>query len=267
MKTYFFDVIQRIKRFSMTFDVESLLCNRTWNMFSDTDETEVYVFQDDGSVFITKHGVGEQAKWNWLSENNSLIINRDGHVLLLHPEYIDKSILALSLDGTNNLAFLIDQSNKSALAAKSQDQLEQYFIEKEQRLIKAEKDNIKIEEQDNRAEIENEEQIGIDAQKLSDKKLRGYPFFCLVGALLLYFCIPAVIAVLTYNPPGSESYDFYKERSNFISTTIFQTVVIVLILVLQNPEQKMWHRMKIRNWIRNHPNDPRNKHLKLEIEE
>lgn len=267
MRTYFFDVIQRIKRFSMKFDVASILCNRTWNMFSDADETEVFVFQDDGSVFITNHGVGEQAKWNWLPESNSLIINRDGHVLLLHPEYIDKMILALSLDGTNKLTFLIDQSNKSALAAKSQDQLEQYFIEKEQRLIQAEKENIIIEEQDNRAEIENEEQIRIDAQKLSDKKLRGYPFFCVISLLLLYFCVPAVISILTSNPPESGQYDYYKERSNFLSISIFQIVVMLVIVFLSNPEIKMWHRMKIRNWIRNHPNDPRNKHLKQELEE
>ena len=152
MKTYFLDVIKRIKRFSEEFNVQTTLCDKTWTVFNDTGEKEVYIFQPDGTVFITSNGIGIKGKWHWLSANRSLIINKDDNVMMFHPEFIDNTILALTLDGTSKMAFLIEQGNKNAFAAKTLAQLEDYFIIKEKKLIEDEKQ--RREEEERRKEEE-----------------------------------------------------------------------------------------------------------------
>ena len=142
MKTYFLDAIKRIKRFSEKFNVSTTLCDKTWVVFNDTGEREVYIFLPDESVFITSDGIGIKGKWHWVSANESLIINKDDNVLMFHPAFIDNTILALTLDGTNKMAFLIEQGNQNAFAAKNLSQLEKYFERKEQELIQAENDRI-----------------------------------------------------------------------------------------------------------------------------
>lgn len=139
MKTYVLEAIKRIKRFSEKFDVSSTLCDKTWVVFNDTGEREIYIFQPNGSVIITKNGVGIKGKWEWISTNKSLVINSNDKVIMLHPEYIDKTVLALTLDGTYKMVFLIEQGNKSSFAPKTLTELEQYFIDKEERLIAEEK--------------------------------------------------------------------------------------------------------------------------------
>ena len=152
MKTYFLDVIKRIKRFSEEFNVQTTLCDKTWTVFNDTGEREVYIFQPNGTVFITSNGIGIKGKWHWLSANRSLIINKDDNVMMFHPEFIDNTILALTLDGTSKMAFLIEQGNKNAFAAKTLAQLEDYFIIKEKKLIEDEKQ--RREEEERRKEEE-----------------------------------------------------------------------------------------------------------------
>lgn len=161
MKTYFLDAIKRIKRFSEKFNVSTTLCDKTWVVFNDTGEREVYIFLPDESVFITSDGIGIKGKWHWVSANESLIINKDDNVLMFHPAFIDNTILALTLDGTNKMAFLIEQGNQNAFAAKNLSQLEKYFERKEQELIQAENDRIERErlqaiEDDRRHKAEEE---------------------------------------------------------------------------------------------------------------
>lgn len=135
MKTYILDSINRFKRFSENLDVATTLSNKTWVVFNDSGERELYIFQPDGSVIITKNGIGIVGQWQWISANQSLIIQRDGSVIMLHPEYIDNIILALNLDGTRETAFLIEDSNRESFAPKTLSQLEGYFRNKEQKLI------------------------------------------------------------------------------------------------------------------------------------
>lgn len=153
MKTYVIEAIKRIKRFSEEFNVKTTLCDKTWTVFNDSGENEVYIFQPDGTAYVTNNGIGIKGQWEWVSANNSLIINKDGNVIMLHPEFIDNTVLALTLDGTNKMAFLIEQGNKKAFEAKTLAQLEQYFVEKEKQLIDEEKERI---ERDRLQEIEDE---------------------------------------------------------------------------------------------------------------
>ncbi len=257
MKTYILDVIHRIRRFSEELDVATNLCNRTWTVFNDTGEREVYIFQNNGSVIITSDGIGIQGKWTWMPEDNTLIINKDGNVIMLHPEYIDKTILALTLDGTNKISFLIDQKNNVTFAPKTLDQLEQYFIDKEQRLIEAENLGIIVPDQ----ESPEDENIKKEAKELSDSKLKGEPLFLLSSLCVLLYSMPIF---------GTKTIHYLDSLllSHWTFIIIFLVFLFALIRLgnyLESIDEKMWHKMKIRNWVKNHPNDPRNRYLLQEL--
>ena len=140
MKAYILDSINRFKRFSESLDVATTLSNKTWTVFNDSGERELYIFQTDGTVIITKDGVGIKGQWQWLPANQSLIISQDESVIMLHPQYIDNNILALQLDGKNETVFLIDEVNHLTFAPRTLTQLQLYFEKKAQQVIVSEND-------------------------------------------------------------------------------------------------------------------------------
>lgn len=57
MKTYLLDSINRLKRFSQNLDVQATLCGRSWLVFNDSGDKEVYIFEPDNSLVISIKGV------------------------------------------------------------------------------------------------------------------------------------------------------------------------------------------------------------------
>ena len=178
MKTYILDSINRFKRFSEKLDVATTLSNKTWVVFNDSGERELYIFQTDGTVIITKDGVGIKGKWQWLPENKSLIISQDNSVVMLHPQYIDQNILALQLDGKSDIAFLIEDANRIAFAPKTLAQLEQYFEKKVLQAIEAQKvtEHKNIQKVDNEKEnfpmTQEEKERAEFRRKIEDEKIQ-----------------------------------------------------------------------------------------------
>lgn len=279
MKTYFLDVIKRIKRFSEEFNVQTTLCDKTWTVFNDTGEREVYIFQPDGTVFITSNGIGIKGKWHWLSANRSLIINKDDNVMMFHPEFIDNTILALTLDGTSKMAFLIEQGNKNAFAAKTLAQLEDYFIIKEKKLIEDEKQRReeeerrkeeekrrneeekrrKEEEQHEKWLKENEKRLEKEAEKVYNNLMPKWIAFILNYDLIVFIGFvfflggPFILKLLGYE---------FDDDYFFIAFIIFYFVYLVILfcVMLVSESNKNVRRQiekKFLEWQKNNPNDDR----------
>ena len=51
MKTYLLETLNRYKRFSESLDAKAVLSNKAWVVFNDEGEKQVYIFQEDGTVF------------------------------------------------------------------------------------------------------------------------------------------------------------------------------------------------------------------------
>ena len=264
MKTYILDAYKRIKRFSEKFDVSTTLCDRTWVVFNDTGERELYIFQPDGTAFITKNGVGIKGKWHWVSANQSLIINKDDNVIMLHPEYIDKTILALNLDGTNKMAFLIEEKHLKTFSAKTLNELEQYFVNKEKLLIaeqnrKIEEENRKRIEEEKRRKAEEEERLRKqrimfsgthknDAKKLR-KELETESCGCITLALTVG-CLPILLYLQDqyYPNSGSTLYGIWF---------LFYVVFYIISHFIDDKRTKK----RINKWKEEHPYDYRNDYL------
>lgn len=138
MKTFFFDTFNRYKRFSEKLDAKTILCNKSWWIFNDGGEKEIYIFQEDGSLIISFSGKVTHATWQYIPANKSLVISTSKESYMLHPAFVDENIFALQQDGTNKFAFMIDESQKSNFAPKSLGELTFYFEEKETKRIQEE---------------------------------------------------------------------------------------------------------------------------------
>lgn len=275
MKTYVLEVIKRIKRFSEKFDVSSTLCDKTWVVFNDTGERELYIFQPNGSVIITKNGVGIKGKWEWISTNKSLVINSNDKVIMLHPEYIDKTILALNLDGTQKMAFLIEQGNKEAFAAKTLAQLEQYFENKEKLLIAeqnrkiAEEERKRIEEERRRTAEEERRRIE-EAKKIeqnlklrakerekrykNEAKILEKELNSITCTLLTTLLVPLFSFLLA---------KFLQGKTNLTAAgcwLFFIIIFFILISIAIVIDHKRSNK-RLNKWKDEHPNDPRKKYL------
>ncbi len=110
MKTFLLNIPNEIRNWSNTLDAKSVLCNQSWNVFNDECVKEVYVFQKDGTLIASHNGKVTKAKWEYIPQNTSLIIENPGaDTFMLRPAYYDKKVLALQVDGTDNYALMVDE--------------------------------------------------------------------------------------------------------------------------------------------------------------
>ena len=111
MKTYFSDIIPRIKRFSQELDNLTLLTNQHWVVIDELENSKfVYIFRNNSELLISQNGKVEKGKWEYLG-NNSLLIERKEECFLFRHGFFDSNILALKVDGRDEYAFLVNENN------------------------------------------------------------------------------------------------------------------------------------------------------------
>lgn len=181
MKTYLLDTINRIKQYSATLDAQTNLSGKSWVVFNDSGDKEVLIFNADGTVLITVNGVGIKRTWQWIAANKSLIISQpDDSIVMLHPEYLDNSVMALNRDGTNEYAFLIDENNSSNFAPKTLSELKAYFDDIERKPI----------EDKRRAEAEKAENAEKKRHQAMLQKVRDKFEISELGCILGFVLVP-----------------------------------------------------------------------------
>lgn len=154
MKAFLFDSLNRFRQYSQELDtmaeIRKCLCGKAWQVFNNSGDKEVYIFQEDGSLIISINGNITRGSWQYLSVYNSIAISASNQEYMVHPAFLDNILFALQVDGTENYAFLIDQQNALNFAPKSLDDLHQYFRQKEQKRIEEEN---RIKEEQRLAEL------------------------------------------------------------------------------------------------------------------
>lgn len=260
MKTYIFDSINRYKRYSENLDVKATLCNKSWWLFNDEGTKSLYIFQENGDLYITTNGVGIKGTWQYISANKSVIINSENKILMFKPAFIDNNILTLTLDGTNNCAFLIEEQNKAHFAPRSLSDLSSYFEGKEKREIEEQKrlereraarERERRLREEKEREYENskeykEKQIKKEAQDLRaqiidsvDADNAGIQIFYLLLLIVPFLFIPTKYVWIC--PVG------------LILWFIFAFFLASYLSSLQDK--------RIERWKKEHPHDPRSKYL------
>lgn len=186
MKTYLFDSFNRYKRFSEELDAKTILCNKSWWVFNDSGEKELYIFNEDGSLIISVSGRVTNATWKYITANKSIIITGNNQSYMVHPAFYDYTIFALKVDGTNVYAFLIDENNLPSTNLKSLSDLVIYFAEKERQAVLAE-------ERKQQAAIEAQRQREIKALQEKQQRIKeaeeGYDAILTIIFFFLKCCV------------------------------------------------------------------------------
>lgn len=126
MKAFLFDLVNKLQRTSNALDAKAILCNKTWRVFSDTGEKEVYIFMEDGKLVMSVNGVAVVGSWMYIPANQSLVISGNNQNFLVHP-IICNNVLALALDGSNQCCFLLDSTKEELDRINSLSNIESYI--------------------------------------------------------------------------------------------------------------------------------------------
>ncbi|HBQ61693.1 MAG TPA: hypothetical protein DD671_19305, partial [Balneolaceae bacterium] len=109
MKTYFTDIIPKLKSYSKKIDDLTLLKNQNWILLNENlEEKNVFIFRDNNELLISKNGRVEKAKWEYLGNDSLLIDRNDGSFLFKHG-FFDQSVFALKVDGDSEYAIFISE--------------------------------------------------------------------------------------------------------------------------------------------------------------
>ena len=127
MKTFKLNIPKELRNWSNALDAKTVLCSRSWVAFNDEGVKEVYIFQEDGTLIVSKNGKVAKTRWEYIVQNTSLIIeNIDSDTYMLKPTYYDNKMLALQVDGTSEYAIMINENCTEELMLDSFDKVTQY---------------------------------------------------------------------------------------------------------------------------------------------
>ena len=194
MKTYLLDILSRYYRCSEILDVKTVLCNKSWWIFNDSGDKELYIFQENGSLIASVNGNVINATWQYIAANKSLVISFKEQSYMLHPSFIDNIIFALQQDGTERFLFMINEEQKQLFYLKSLNELNSYFEEAERKRIEAK-------QQEKRILLEQQE---IEQQKAKQHKIEQEQQNEIDNALsksTLYQTLGCIMWILTYLTP------------------------------------------------------------------
>lgn len=226
MKTFLLNIPNEIRNWNNTLDAKSVLCNQSWNVFNDEGVKEVYIFQKDGTLIASHNGKVTKAKWEYIPQNTSLIIeNSDADTFMLRPAYYDKKVLALQVDGTNNYALMVDEKFLGQLMLDSVEIVRWYIMDQSKYREKiAEKENSEIDKQKKREQewnkfidekIEEYLKTPESFEEIENEKKRNKAVFVIVSILVLVL-------------------SFFPIFINRMAGILIWAILIVLLLILKS---------------------------------
>ena len=211
MKTYLFDTINRYKRYSEELDAKTILCNKSWKVFNDSGEKELYIFNVDGTLIISVSGKVTNASWQYISANKSIVISGNNQSYMVRPIFYDRTLFVLRIDGTSKCAFLIDENSSSSINLKSLSDLKKYFEKKENKTVvdeyktrlieKRKQEEVTALKQQNQCEKRNymnQESVTIKVEKRSMFTLTQLWIILFIGFALAIFSI-VLLAIFAIN--------------------------------------------------------------------
>ena len=139
MKTFLLNIPQRLKLTSQGLDVQAALCDKAWTVFNDEGVKQLFIFQPDGSLFITTNGIVSNSTWKYIPANSSIIITSEKKSIMFHPAFLDDIVFALQQDGDSSCLLMIDENNVESFSPETLSDLKAYFKEKERLAIEQER--------------------------------------------------------------------------------------------------------------------------------
>lgn len=130
MRTYILGILNKYKKYSEVWDIKRILCDKSWVVFSDSCDREVYIFHENGSLIQSRNGIVYNGSWQFVAANKSIIILSQEQAYMFHPYIFDNVFFVLKQDGTERYAFLMDEAKLKDLRPCTLMDISSYFEEK-----------------------------------------------------------------------------------------------------------------------------------------
>ena len=86
MKTYLSASIGKLRQLIELTDAKQVFCDKPWRIFSQSEENNLYIFQKDNTLLITKNGKVSRGTWQFITANKSIILTTDNESYMLNPK-------------------------------------------------------------------------------------------------------------------------------------------------------------------------------------
>ena len=233
MKTYLLEILNRYRKFSDSLDVEAILCSKSWIVFNDSGNKEIYLFQHDGSLIISVNGEVTNATWKYIPVNQSILISTKNASYMLRPAFVDDIIFALQLDGTNQFSFMIDELKRDAFAPKSLSDIEQYLIKRKQLELEKEKELLAQRAHDSFVTRERQEQQKKQEveEALIEEALRKSKLYQTVLSIAwIQMFLTPIVLIVWYLFSDEFSYSSWKKNIELIA--VFACTGVILFIFI-----------------------------------
>jgi len=111
MKYYLKSIVKQLQNYSASLDKTSILIDKPWAMIDEEFEMQKLIFKKNKELVLSKNGKVQIGKWDYFPEAKSLLIDRNTDKILCNEAFIDKGVLILRLDGTDNQFFMLANEN------------------------------------------------------------------------------------------------------------------------------------------------------------
>lgn len=111
MKVYLKSVVNQLRNYSTTLDKTSILIDKPWALIDENFEVQKLIFKKDKELILSKNGKVQIGRWDYFPEAKSLLIDRNTDKILCNEAFINKGVMVLKLDGTDNSFFVLANEN------------------------------------------------------------------------------------------------------------------------------------------------------------
>lgn len=111
MKLYLKSVVGQLRKFSATLDKTAILVDKPWAMVDEEQQMQKLIFKKNNELILSRNGQVQIGRWEYLPEAKSILIDRGKDKILCNEAFIDKGIMVLRLDGTENQFYILTNEN------------------------------------------------------------------------------------------------------------------------------------------------------------
>ena len=111
MKVYLKSIAKQLRNYSLSLEKTSILIDKPWALIDEEFEVQKLIFKNNKELILSKNGKVQVGKWDYFPEAKSLLIDRKKDKILCNEVFVDKGVIILKLDGTDNRFFILANEN------------------------------------------------------------------------------------------------------------------------------------------------------------
>ena len=112
MNIYLKSIVKQLKNHSATLERTSIFIDKPWALIDDESEMQKLIFKSNKELILSKNGQVQMGKWDYFPEAKSILIDRGNNDRILCNEaFIDRGVMILRKDGTDNNFFILANEN------------------------------------------------------------------------------------------------------------------------------------------------------------